>query len=280
MSDPPINVIELHLRVEGVNVTAVDLISGDSGLSRQSVKDAMHKGAVWWTRGKRTDRLRRVSRKLIEGDELHLYYNPNVLAETPTPCQLISDEGDYSVWYKPYGIRSQGSKWGDHCTVYRWAEQHLKPERPAFIVHRLDRAATGLIIVAHKKKVATMLAKLFEGRKIEKRYRAIVHGGFPVGEAERIVDNTIDGREARSRVVGVERRDERSLVEVVIETGRKHQIRRHLSEIGHPVVGDRMYGPGHDLENLQLSAIYLSFVCPLSSDRKRFDLPEALTPHL
>ena len=64
-----------------------------------------------------------------------------------------------SIWYKPYGIYCQGSKWGDHHTIHRMAEQQL--QRPCFIVHRLDRATTGLVIVAHKKKIAAALAALF-----------------------------------------------------------------------------------------------------------------------
>ncbi len=54
----------------------------------------------------------------------------------------------------PYGMLSQGSKWSDHCTIARFAQQHLTPERPVFIVHRLDRAATGLILIAHSKKTS------------------------------------------------------------------------------------------------------------------------------
>ena len=65
---------------------------------------------------------------------------------------------------------------GDHCTIYRWAEQQLKPERPAFIVHRLDRAASGLIILAHSKKMAQTFSQLFKNHDIQKQYRATVEG--------------------------------------------------------------------------------------------------------
>jgi tRNA pseudouridine32 synthase/23S rRNA pseudouridine746 synthase len=174
----PGNPIEHHLQVESTGETAVDLLQRESGLSKGRIKSAMSKGAVWLTRGKSTQRLRRATRKLRSGDELHLYYDEDVLAEVPAEPQLIADVGDYSVWNKPYGLRSQGSKWGDHCTVTRWAEQHLQPERSAFVVHRLDRAANGLILVAHAKRTAAALSEIFTRRKIEKRYQAWVTGDF------------------------------------------------------------------------------------------------------
>ena len=130
-----------------------------------------------------SNRLRRAKRPLKSGDELHLYYDPKVQAEVPPAPTMIADVGGYSVWRKPYGMRSQGSKWGDHCTIMRWAEQHLEPERTSFTVHRLDLAANGLILVAHSKKIAGALGSLFQAREIEKRYRAIVKGDFSVHSA-------------------------------------------------------------------------------------------------
>jgi len=95
-----------------------------------------------------------------------------------SPAILVEDCGDYSIWNKPSGMLSQGSKWGDHCTIYRWVEKNLQPERAAFVVHRLDRAATGLILLAHKKSVASQFSRLFEKREIYKRYLVKVKGDF------------------------------------------------------------------------------------------------------
>ena len=132
--------LEIHVEVKSASDLPVDLLSEASGISKQGVKAAMNKGAVWVTRGKTTQRLRRAKRTLRKGDEVHLYYDEFVLAMVPPEPLLLADVGAYSVWNKPCGLLSQGSKWGDHCTVVRWAEQHLKPQRPAFTVHRLDRA--------------------------------------------------------------------------------------------------------------------------------------------
>ncbi len=281
MSNPP-DILELHLAIEevdeGEGVNVVELLAAKSGLSKQKIKQAMQKGAVWLTRGKQTRHLRRAKRPLQPGETLHLYYNEAVLAEEPPAPLLIADEGGYSVWYKPYGLRSQGTKWADHCTINRWLEQHFQPQRPSFIVHRLDRAATGLVIIAHTKGMAAAFSRMFRERAISKRYRVVVHGEFPAGDTPRCFDRELDGKPSLSYAlrIGYDSESDRSLLAVDIETGRKHQIRRHLAEAGYPVVGDRLYGEcggrEDDAENLQLSAVELQFVSPLDGEVKHYRL--------
>jgi len=199
----------------------------------------------------------------------------------PTP-QLIADEQEYSVWHKPTGMLCQGSKWSDHCTINRWIEtQHLfeqQPQRNSFIVHRLDKAARGLVLIAHTKKATQKLAGLFEQKKIEKHYRIIVEGEFP--EEEQIIDSKIDGKPAHSiaRRLFFDAHKQHSLLDVQIKTGRKHQIRIHMQRSGHPVIGDRLHGNAHDRSpDLQLQSFSLSFTCPLSEQIKRYSCPNALT---
>ena len=272
---------EVHVQVESPEDNPVDLLHRATSLTKQRIKTTMTQGAVWLTRGSKTQRLRRAKRALYEGDELHLYYDPEILAEVPAAPTLLADVGGYSVWNKPYGLRSQGSKWGDHCTVVRWAEQHLQPERPAFTVHRLDRAANGLILVAHSKSVAAALAMLFRERQIEKRYRAFVTGDFSMQPNPIRVEQPIDNKAAVSEISfqQLSADGERSLVEVRIETGRKHQIRRHLVALGYPVCGDRLYGTGEkDGVDLQLTSYLLAFHCPVNDEHVEYRLPTELAP--
>jgi len=276
MSDIPQR-FEKHIEIKKKDVITVDLLSSETGLSKQLIKQVMQKGAVWISHKNYTQRLRRTKKKIHIGDTLHLYYDHNVLAKVPPEPTLISDEGHYSVWNKPYGMLSQGSKWSDHLTITRWAELHLKPQRVSFIVHRLDRAANGLILIAHEKNAAAKLSKLFENRLIDKRYHIWVHGQFSdkvTPQNPVTVNHAIDDRSAISHFTQLhyDAKQNRSLLDVSIETGRKHQIRRHSALLGFPVVGDRLYGRDDDHEDLQLSAYYLAFKCPYTDIQKTFSL--------
>lgn len=269
-------VLEIHMAVKTHDIKAVDLLADESNLSRGQIKKGMKNGAVWLERGGHVQRLRRADRKPLPGDVLHVYFDAVIQAQQPPAARLIADEGDYSLWFKPAGMYSQGSKWGDHCSLPRWAEQHLQPQRNAFIVHRLDRAASGLMLLAHGKKAAAQLSTLFRKRQVEKSYCVQVLGRFP---AEPVCLNTdIDGRLALTHVrrIALDEVAEKSLLAVRIDTGRKHQIRRHLAEAGYPVLGDRLYGKSQDDTDLQLQAVRLGFVCPLTGKQRRYELPESL----
>ena len=270
---------EKHIKVSQEKGVAIDLLAVETALSKQKIKQVMLKGAVWLTKGKHTQRLRRAKRVIKLGETLHIYYDPKVLEMIPPEPELIFDQGRYSVWNKPYGMLSQGSKWGDHCTLTRWAEQHLSPQRVSFVVHRLDRAANGLIIIAHEKGAAAALSTLFQQRKVDKRYQIWVHGQFSVEATSTKpikVDSDIDGRHAISyfTFIKYDAQNNRSLVDVRIDTGRKHQIRRHSALLDFPVIGDRMYGNQNDKEDLQLMAYSLAFTCPYTHNDQQFNLLE------
>jgi tRNA pseudouridine32 synthase/23S rRNA pseudouridine746 synthase len=287
------DIFEHHFSVNDINKdepnTTVNLLfkslsATKTPLSKAQLKQAISKGALWLTRKNHTQRLRRIKKTLQLGDELHLYYNSNVL-NNPTPeAELISDEADYSVWYKPYGMLSQGSKWSDHCTISRFAQLYFIPERPVFIVHRLDRAATGLILIAHNKKAARALSAMFEHHQLEKFYQIIVHGNHSTRPQPEIINSDIDGKSARSTFscLAYDHAKDQSLLEVKIDSGRKHQIRKHAASIGLPVVGDRLHGIAdkNEEKNLQLSAVKLCFTCPISQQVKSFELKGELKPHL
>ncbi|MFT5788449.1 MAG: tRNA pseudouridine32 synthase/23S rRNA pseudouridine746 synthase [Shewanella sp.] len=270
---------ECHIKVTEPEIDAVSLLSQQTELSKQAIKQAMQKGAVWLTHGKQTNRLRRAKKALNHGDELHLYYNQAVLDEQIADAELLFDQGQYSVWYKPFGMRCQGSKWSDHTTINRFAETHLEPARSAYIIHRLDLAATGLIVLGHSKKITAAIAKLFETRALDKYYQVIVEGEF--SESRVTINTDVDGKSALSHAHRLEYNAElnQSKVQVKIESGRKHQIRVHMASIGHPVVGDRLHGNGsEDTPNLQLTSCYLNFICPVTQENKIFELPQGYRP--
>ena len=259
-------------------------------LTKQVIKQAIHKGALWHSRGKYTKRLRRLKTALATGDTLHFYYDENVLSQVTPEALLLADFTDYSVWYKPYGMLSQGSKWSDHCTITRFAQQFFNNDRACFIVHRLDKAATGLIIVGHSKKATKALTAMFEAHTFDKRYQIIVKGDFSAFNSPYIIDCDVDNKKAKSTFSYNNFNDENneSLIDVQIETGRKHQIRLHAASINMPVVGDRVYGQKevntdntlntytNNEKNLQLCAVSLTFMCPLHQQSRLIRLPDSL----
>jgi tRNA pseudouridine32 synthase/23S rRNA pseudouridine746 synthase len=291
---------EWHIKVdEQINGTALSILDAygngqnhknDISLSKAELKQAIYKGALWLTPAKnkkQTQRLRRVKKTLLLGDELHFYFNSEVLSMPVPQATLIKDLIDYSVWYKPYGMLSQGSKWSDHCTISRFVQQNLPNERPAFIVHRLDRAATGLMLIAHSKKAARALSLLFENRTIEnnslaKFYHIVVHGNHSIRPQPEVITSDVDGKNARSTFscLAYNKAQDKSLVEVKIDSGRKHQIRIHAASVGLPVLGDRLHGRAdkNEINNLQLCAVRLSFICPLSGNEQHFELEDDLKP--
>lgn len=275
---------EFHILIDAQTPAedkVASIMAQHTDLSKQAIKQAMKKGALWIEDDKGVRRLRRADTIPPRGSTLHLYYDTDILDTTPPQPTLIADEHGYSIWCKPAGMLSQGSKWGDHCTINRWIESNTpfdtKPERNCFVVHRLDRAACGLMIIAHKKSIAAQLSALFEKRDITKRYRVIVEGAFP--QEEQIIESDIEGKKAFSAAKRIAfcPRQNRSLLDVDIKTGRKHQIRIHLSRLGYPVAGDRLHGiadqPAADQEDLQLCAFSLHFICPITSQDKQYELP-------
>jgi len=289
---------EHHVKLDSIaNITVDDkaitaltalfdsLLGTDNALSKAQLKQAISKGALWLTRGKHTQRLRRVKRVLQQGDELHFYYNEEVLSSEVSEAVLISDKTDYSVWYKPFGMLSQGSKWSDHCTISRFAQQYFTTERAVFTVHRLDKAATGLILIAHSKKAAKALSSMFEnrttnGNSLEKYYQIIVHGNHSLNSQPQMITTDVDGKTASStfHCLTYDQTKDQSLVEVKIDSGRKHQIRVHAAGINMPIVGDRLHGIADESEalNLQLCAVSLSFTCPMTQQAQSFKLPQTL----
>ena len=197
-----------------------------------------------------------------ESVEINLHH----LESTPlTPeqikLQIHFEDRDIAVIEKPAGqVVHPGSKTGSGTLVHGllFHFQNLSDAggeaRPG-IVHRLDKKTSGLLIVAKNNTAHVKLSKDFQDRKIQKTYLSLVHGKFAheIGTIQltvgrhpsirtKMATGVTKGRSAHTEYRVMEQFRGFSLLEVKIKTGRTHQIRVHLSAIGHPVVGDDVYG--------------------------------------
>lgn len=196
---------------------------------------------------------------------------------TSPDIELLYVDEHLVVANKPSGLLvHRGWDRDDDVAMFRVRDaigQHVHP------VHRLDRGTSGALLFARSPEIAAALATSFQERRVEKVYLALVRGHL--AERAGIIDRPVPKGEGAERVPAVTRYEvvarsqvERcSLVRAMPETGRLHQIRRHLRHLGHPLVGDVNYGSGeinrhyraqYALHRLALHAVTLGFVHPIS----------------
>jgi tRNA pseudouridine32 synthase/23S rRNA pseudouridine746 synthase len=148
-------------------------------------------------------------------------------------------------------------------------------QRECFLVHRLDADAMGLIILAHDSQSAAKLSALFQARDMRKFYQAWVVGNCDLPTTGLTLNDELDGKSAVTHIKKVRAENNKTLLDVHIETGRKHQIRRHLANFGYPIVGDNLYGSKAS-SGLQLLAYRLEFACPNTKQPMLVELPQEL----
>lgn len=236
----------------------LDLMAEKTPFSKMQLKKFFAAGAVWINENKQDRRVRKVKGTLKPGQKIKLYFDPNIKPFDMTHLVCVHDTHNWGVWYKPAGLLCAGTKYGDEFTLTREIEKRIK--RSPFLVHRLDRETSGLIIVAYNKKMARYFSEQIRDKKIRKFYQTQVKGLVPLDLDE--IDSPVDGKDAKTNITSVKHSKELSQVEVELITGRKHQIRVHFESISHPVLGDPRYGEDNDYHGLQLVAHKLMFKAP------------------
>lgn len=250
--------------------TLLEVLTKMTGKPQNELQDAAFKGAVWLQKGKgKILRERDLNFKLKPQDTVSLFFDPRVLSlPAVNKAECLFENDRYGVWMKEAGVVPQGTQTGDHASLLRYVELHRKKE--VYLVHRLDRETAGLMIIAYSGEAAGKLSDLFQKNQIHKQYEAIVLGEIPKG-SKRSVDESLDGKVAVTHFEVLEAADGKSRLRIQLETGRLHQIRRHLEFIGHPILGDPKYGRGNkNKDGLRLLAQSLTFVDPWDKKSKTY----------
>lgn len=224
--------------------------------------------------------------RLHEGDVLDVDLSPLDALPEAIDLPIVYEDGDVIVVDKPAGVISHArGRFFNEASVASFVRQKvadISGER-AGIVHRLDRATSGVMVCAKNQESLSWLQQQFSDRKVKKTYLAVIEGTMP-SETGRIempitrnlskpqtfmVDETGKPASTNYRVLSSE--GLYSLVELSPETGRTHQLRVHLTKLGHPIVGDELYG-GKKAPRLLLHAFCLELTL-LSGKKIKFSAP-------
>ncbi len=231
-------------------------------LSRSQLSASIRSGQV-----RVNNKLVKASYRLKTDDSISAQIEPESPPGPPQPQKIefgvLHEDPSFIVIDKPAGlVVHPGSGNADQTLIngllHRYSDIGAigEPFRPG-IVHRLDKDTSGVMVVARTAKAHISLAEQFKNRRVRKRYLALVHGSLerdsgrivaPIGRhpvhRQKMSVSEQNGNYAASSWQRLQQFEAGfTLVDVQIETGRTHQIRVHMASIGHPVAGDRLYGP-------------------------------------
>lgn len=244
----------------------------------------------------------KASTKIKTGDRIELFEKepePLAVKGEEIPLEIVYEDDDLMVINKPRGMVVHPAPGHTSGTLVNAVLSHAGESlssingvlRPG-IVHRIDKDTSGLILVCKNDFSHKALAKQLEEHSITRRYHAICSGRLkeeqgtvsaPIGRDEKNrkqqAINYKHGKEAITHYRLLENLQNASLLECRLETGRTHQIRVHMKSIGHPLLGDPLYGPKKNLYAIKgqaLHAMVLGFVHPRSGEYMEFsaDYPE------
>lgn len=215
--------------------------------------------------------------------------NPDFIYRPPqTPyLEVIYRDNDIVVLNKPSGLLTVPGRLEEHKDCLQNRVQRVLPT--ATIVHRLDMATSGILLMALNKAAHVEISRQFEKRETKKSYLARVYGHPKTNEGS--VDDPLicdwpnrpkqkvdfeNGKKSLTHYQVIEKEDEASLMKLTPVTGRSHQLRVHMLSLGHPILGDRLYAHDKALtmsNRLQLHAQYLEVTHPVTKKSIQFLAP-------
>lgn len=258
------------------------LLTVMKGKSRGDIKAALSHGSVF-INGRP---MRQFDAQLKSGDMVQVYRGPVRQSELlqKLPVEVIYEDEAILAINKPSGLLTVASEAESVRTVYRIMNEYIRQRDPStriFIVHRLDKETSGVLLVAKSQEVQKTLQDNWNTFVLNRGYVAVVEGSItpPQGSIRTFVKETSvhrmyssnregDGSEAITTYHTRSTNGVYSLLDIRLETGRKNQIRLHMSEQGCPIVGDKKYGAvTNPLKRLGLHAHLLEILHPVTGKK-------------
>ena len=225
----------------------------------------------------------------LEAEDVIVIAPKDVRPDLPPGLAIIHEDEDIIVVIKANGLLTVATERERENTAQAYLNNYLreKGEERIHVVHRLDRETSGVLVFAKNFETRELLKERFAAHAIDRLYVAIIEGAItPAAGAIRShllerkdlkmhsVDAHPDAKLAVTHYRTLATGDRYSVLEVTLETGRKNQIRAHLTEAGHPVVGDQLYGSTiNPLGRLGLHAKLLGFAHPRTGKKMTFTAP-------
>ncbi|MBE5782711.1 MAG: RluA family pseudouridine synthase [Clostridiales bacterium] len=268
------------------------VLSRDGELTRSRAAALIKEGCVT-INGRKEEK---PSAKVTPGEKILLEMpevKPSRAEAQDIPLEILYQDQYLAVVVKPCGMVVHPAAGNDDGTLVNALLYHLDSlsgiggEMRPGIVHRLDKDTSGLMLVAKNDQTHAALSDQLANREMEKHYRAVVYGKMkePTGEIEKPIGRSkndrkkmavdLDGRWAKTEWRVLKEYPDRTLLDVHIITGRTHQIRVHMASLGHPVLGDVLYGHKRmpNTSRLMLHAYSLAFTHPGTGERMQFTSP-------
>ncbi|MDD2961206.1 MAG: RluA family pseudouridine synthase [Muribaculaceae bacterium] len=227
---------------------------------------------------------------LQQGDKVSVNFDKSFKVFTNPRVRLVYEDEHILVINKGYGVLSMGTDKVKDGTAYSIMREYVKysnPQAKVFIVHRLDRDTSGLMMIAKTMEAKDGMQHNWNNMVLNRKYVAVVEGvveqengtikSYLAENSQFEVYSTQDpsaGQLAVTRYKKLKTNNGYSLLELELDTGRKNQIRVHMKDLEHPIVGDRKYGAKNSpINRLALHAQTLRFVHPITQREMNFETP-------
>lgn len=248
---------QISTRIEKGDITLQEFLSAWQHLSRNKAKALIDSRTVFVN----GTRIWMARHHLKRGDQVQITITADHTSRSDT-LKILFQGADYLIINKPAGCLSNGPD---------SVEQDLRNERSEKTLqaaHRLDRETSGCLLIARRQDAFDAITQCFKERRVTKIYHALVAGC--IRETERHIEDPLDGEAASTQLRVLDRKKNATHISIKIDTGRTHQIRRHLALIGYPVLGDKQYGTSvkvspelRTVERQMLHAYSIRFLSPI-----------------